>query len=196
MFEVVALAPRRRAPARPALTWLKLPDGRAGVRGKLKLIRRIVDEDRHDPRIRALVVSIWRGAGLGSKPKAHMERAAAILLWAQQHLVYVHEPIETFTRPRRMLLDPRYRFGDCDEFTSALMALYESAGYQTRAVACGWPSAPGQPAHWRHVYPEVLVPPGGGGRARRWLGAEGTVPGRPLGWSAVEAARARLARPA
>ncbi len=155
-------------------------------------MRRIVNEDRTDPRLRALAVAIWRAAGV-EYPKLHRERAVALARWLQDALVYVHEPIETFTRPRRMLLDERYRFGDCDEMTTAGAALFEATGHDTCLEAVGWPTAPGARPRWRHVFFRVALPPGGSGRRRRWHAVELTLP-KPFGWDPTAEARARLTR--
>lgn len=154
------------------------------MREKIRALRRIVEHDRLNPRIRGLAAAIFREAGL-MDPRRTRERAAAILRWAQANIVYVHEPVETFTRPARLLLHPAWRFGDCDEFTSSLCCLYESVGYPTSMTAMGWREA------YRHIFPEVGLPPGSGARARVWLAAEGTKP-VPLGWSPLDAARRRL----
>lgn len=144
-------------------------------------MRAIVRDDERDPRGRALVAAIWRRRGLWDPAKAR-ERAAAILDWVQRNVIYIHERRETFTRPRRMI-EPAWRFGDCDEFTTFLAWLFESAGYATNMIAMGWGG------RYRHVYLEVALPPGGGA-AREWLAAEGTRR-VPLGWSPL-AQRRRL----
>lgn len=156
------------------------------VRAKIRALRKIADEDRTNPRIRGLAAAIFRSEGLWD-PAAHRERAASILRWVQRNVIYVHEPVETFTRPRRLLLNgPAWRFGDCDEFTSTLCALYESVAFPTEIVALGWGGA------YRHVFLRVGLPAGGGGdRATTWLDVEGTR-NVPLGWSPVQAAARRL----
>ena len=136
--------------------------------------------------IRARVANIWRRAGLINS-KDYYARAAAILRFIQRKCVYVHEPIETFTRPRRMIGSWSrglwWLFGDCDEFTSVEEALFQSAGFPTQREAIGWSD------HFAHVYAVVGLPPGG--RAvERWLCADGTV-NKPLGWSPLRWLRRR-----
>lgn len=159
----------------------------AGVREKLAKLRELVNEDRTNPWIRALVSHIWRERNLWD-PKQVDERAAAILEWAQDHLMYIHEPIETFTRPRRVLLDKRFAFGDCDELNTAIATLYESAGYRTVLEALGWEGS------FRHLGGRVALPPGAHKSARRWVAFEGTLR-VPLGYDPVARARARFAPP-
>lgn len=143
---------------------LQLPLGIPGVRAKLALIGHLAAVASRDPRLRASAVGICRRAGA----RAPAARAAALHRWVRRRVVYIREPIETFTDPARMVREKRWRFGDCDDHTGALEALARGIGLQTRRVGVGWDG------HYRHVYPEIQI----GGR---WIPADTTVP-YPLGW--------------
>jgi len=163
----------------PTVTRLTFSSGRAGVREKLAYLRGLINEDRNDPYVRSLVARILRASNLPASDR--LGRAVAIFEWVRRNFVYVGEPLETFTRPRRLLLDPRFRFGDCDDFTLALATLLEAAGYETCLEALGWL------LHFRHVFPRVLV-------GARWYAAEATLPNQPFGYDPTEKAAARYGR--
>ncbi len=159
----------------PSVTRLTFTLGRQGVREKVAYLRSLVDEDRNDPYVRSLVASILRAAGV--RPSDPVGRAKAIFDWVQREFVYVHEPVETFTRPRRLLLDPRFHFGDCDDFTLALCTLLEAAGFDTLIEAIGWGG------RFRHVFLRVKA-------GANWYAVEGTLP-MPFGFDPTARAAAR-----
>lgn len=141
-------------------------------------MRGLVDEDRNNPYVRALAARILRDSGI--RPTDPIGRAKAIFDWVQQHFTYIHEPVETFTRPRRLLLDERFHFGDCDDFTLALCTLLEAAGFETVIEALGWDG------RFRHVFLRVKA-------AGRWFAVEGTLP-QPFGFDPAERAAQRHGR--
>ena len=145
----------------PTVTRVQFPPSREGVREKIRFMRGLVDEDRNNPYVRALAAEILRRSG--KRPGDAIGRAGALFDWVRSTFTYIHEPVETFTRPRRLLLDPRFHWGDCDDFTLALSALFEAAGFETCIEAIGWDG------RFRHVFSRVLVGP-------RWMAAEGTLP--------------------
>lgn len=162
----------------PTVTRLSFADGRDGVREKLKYMRGLIDEDRNDPYVRALAARILRASG--RPPSDPLGRAIALFDWVRQRFTYIHEPLETFTRPRRLLLDPRFHFGDCDDFTLAITTLFEAAGYDTSLEALGWLGC------FRHVYSRVRI-------RRAWWAAEGTL-ALPFGFDPAEKAAAKYGR--
>ena len=139
------------------------------MRLKVRVLRDLIAKASLNPYVRALAASIVRGI----PSRDHLERARAILAWVQENLTYVGEPHEIFTRPERMLLDPDFHFGDCDEINAALAALYESIAFQTVGEALGWGG------HFRHYGIRVGLP--AGKPPERLLYAEGTIP-VALGW--------------
>lgn len=159
----------------PTVTRITFEFGRVGVRQKVAYMRGLVNEDRNNPYVRALAARILRAAGI--RPTDPLGRAKALFDWVQANLIYVHEPVETFTRPRRLLLDPRFDFGDCDDFTLALGALLEAAGFETCIEAIGWQN------RFRHVFLRVKVGP-------KWWAVEGTLP-QPFGFDPTARAAAR-----
>lgn len=150
----------------PTVTRITFDSGRAGVRQKVAYMRGLIDDDRNNPYVRALTARILRAADI--RPTDPLGRAKVLFDWVQANLIYVHEPVETFTRPRRLLLDPRFRFGDCDDFTLAIATLHEAAGFETCVEALGWD------ARFRHVFSRVRA-------AGHWYAAEGTLP-QPFGF--------------
>jgi hypothetical protein len=150
----------------PEVTRLTFPPSREGVRAKLRYMRELIDEDRSNPYVRALAARILRAAGV--PPTDPLGRARALFDWVQQEFLYMHEPVETFTRPRRLLLDADFHFGDCDDFTLALATLHEAAGCETSLEALGWEG------RFRHVFHRVLA-------GRKWYAAEATLP-QPFGF--------------
>lgn len=162
----------------PTVTRLSFASGREGVRQKVAYMRGLVDEDRNNPHVRALAARILRASGIA--PNDPERRARALFEWVRSHFTYVHEPIETFTRPRRLLLDERFHFGDCDDFTLALCALLEAAGFETCIEALGWDG------RFRHVFLRVRI-------GSRWVAVEGTLP-KPFGFDPAARAAQRHGR--
>jgi hypothetical protein len=162
----------------PTITRLSFSSGREGVREKLRYLRGLIDEDRHDPYVRALAARILRASGL--PPSDAFGRAVALFEWVRANFTYIHEPLETFIRPRRLLLDPRFHFGDCDDFTLAIATLDEAAGYDTSLEAIGWLG------HFKHVFHRMRI-------RRAWYAVEGTLP-EPFSFDPAEKAAAIYGR--
>lgn len=145
----------------PSITRVSFPSGRPGVQAKLRYMRGLIDEDRNNPYVRSLVARIFRASRI--TPSDPVGRARVLFDWWRSVFTYVHEPVETFTRPRRLILDPDFHFGDCDDSTLGLATLHEAAGFETALEAIGWE------ARFRHVFHRVLA----GGRV---FAVEGTLP--------------------
>lgn len=145
----------------PTVTRLNFGRGREGVREKLKFLRQLVDEDRNNPYVRSHVARVLRAAGVA--PSNPLGRARALFDWWRGVFTYVHEPVETFTRPRRLILDPNFRFGDCDDSGLALATMHEAAGFETCLEALGWEG------RFRHLFHRVLA-------GRKWYAVEATLP--------------------
>lgn len=150
----------------PTVTRITFPPSREGVRAKLKYMRGLIDEDRSNPYVRSLAARILRASRI--PPTLPAERARALFDWVRAVFLYMHEPVETFTRPRRLLLDDDFHFGDCDDFTLALATLHEAAGFDTALEAIGWEG------RFRHVFHRVRA-------GRQVLAAEATLP-QPFGF--------------
>lgn len=141
-------------------------------------MRGLVDEDRSNPYVRALAARILRASGI--PPNKPWERAQALFEWVRTRFVYIHEPLETFTRPRRLLLDPRFHYGDCDDYTLALCTLLEAAGFETVIEAIGWEG------RFRHVFLRVHA-------GQLWVAVEGTLP-QPFGFDPAKRAAEKHGR--
>ncbi|MGH2667830.1 MAG: hypothetical protein ACRENJ_00295, partial [Candidatus Eiseniibacteriota bacterium] len=148
-------------------------------------MRELIDEDRNNPDIQAVAAHIFRREGLHN-PRDYVDRAAAIHRWVRDGMIYVHEPVEKFMRPRRSVLQEWYRFGDCDCKVLACATLHESVGYPTELEALGWDV-------FQHVFHWVGVPPGKGARGvQRVYACETTLP-VDFGWNPREALERRHA---
>lgn len=107
------------------------------------------------------------------QPKAKAQHALAIARWVQQNITYANEGDEQFQTPLATL---RFKYGDCDDFTSLTAALVESLAIPCQLVAVAWAdklTLPfGQrskgpwatvfgPETFRHIFPTALIPAGG-----------------------------------
>lgn len=110
-----------------------------------------------------------------SQPKNKAQHALAIGRWIQANVTYANEGDEQFQTPLATL---RFRYGDCDDFTTLTAALCESLAIPCQLVAVAWAdpikiAGAGQPSRgpwaavfgpstFRHIFPLALVPAAGG----------------------------------
>lgn len=149
----------------PQTTLLGIPDGRAGVRETLKVMRRLLlDAKENDPRIRTTASAIISDVP-GKNWRAQIE---AIYDFVQSKIRYQLDPVdlELVQTPWETLVRG---YGDCDDQALLTAALLDSIGHPTRFKAVGF--APGVLSH---VYAETLCGP-------NWLSLDTTEP-HYVGW--------------
>lgn len=137
------------------------------VESKILFLRMLINRFSTDQRVREYAVCVLREFGV--KPRDQVGQVRALLRHVQS-FYYTPEKHEMFATPIYTL---QKRMGDCDDFVSALGALLESIGIDTRIEVMGWdPNAPratlailqegkrapwGSPnSLWRHVYLRAL----------------------------------------
>lgn len=124
-----------------------IPDGPAGVRVTLKLMRQLTRDARTDPSIRGLALQLVAGL----RQKDYRGEVAAIHAFVRDRIRYVRDVhnVETLQTPRKTL---ELAAGDCDDKAMLTAALLEAIGYATRFSAVGF-----RPGHFAHVFPEVKL---------------------------------------
>ena len=178
----------------PAPKAYKLRDwNRWSEERKVKFIREMAEEAGRDPRIRQLAVSILQQAG--AAPRDYPAQARALLRWVQQNVTYINERDEVLQDPS-YTLRPDIMYGDCDDMTGLVGALFYAVRLDWRPVLSGhdrqgqkhrWIEGTPRPkgVTWSHIYAVVGWPPF---RPTMWAFAEPTVKNAPLGWDVVSAA--------
>lgn len=171
---------------------------------QVRFLRELVKQYRGLHTISALARDVtFRQMNAPLKNKA--AQAVAVADWVQQMVSYVNEGDETFQTPLATL---RFRWGDCDDFTTLIASLLESMGIPVELVAIGWPEPQrlfGSPitARWvavlprmmfRHIFPRAVVPVDGGRVVRVPLDATLDA---PVSWltDPIELARSRGVTP-
>ena len=167
---------------------------------RIRALREIALTAGRDPRMATLAVSIvrgdasaWGGPIRGAEPRDTLAQAALLLKWVQG-LYYVNEPGERLQDP---LYTVQVGYGDCDDLAMLLAALCESLRIPWRLTLSG--RAPGgrtirwmegerrKQANWAHIYVAIGDRPF---TPKRWIFAEPTIRGVPLGWDVVQATTA------
>lgn len=162
---VMTLSARPAPPARLGF----LPDGIAGTRETLKIMRDLVRASVRNPaqvaRFKAL--SIYQAAGIPGRQ--YRREAAALQRWVNGNIRYLRDPagMELVQAPERTL---DIGAGDCDDQATLLAALLTATGHKARFVAVGMKGKP-----ISHVLVETLIGPD------KWYGAE-TIIAKPFGW--------------
>lgn len=182
----------RLAVAQPKVYHMPKWDG-YGDPKRLDVIARIAESRGRDPRIATLAVRILKQAG--AKPRQFKKQAAALLKWVQdpKNVYYVNEPGERLQDPLYTL---KVGYGDCDDMTMLLYSLYRSLRLPVKLVIVGidkrgrkvrYHQGDGhypQGVDWSHIYLAVGDDPF---NPKKYLYAEPTVQGAPLGWDVVNA---------
>lgn len=163
MHSVVSAAVRPAIPRAARL--IDVPDGAAGTRAVLRLMRTEVRKAKVDPVIRAWAVAITQHVA----NKDYRGEAAALQGWTRSNVRYVRDVrgVETLQAPGYLLRsigEGLPAAGDCDDQSMLVASLLESINHPTRFVAIGR-----TPGGYSHVYVETLV-------ADRWLAVETTAP--------------------
>lgn len=169
-----------------------LPDWKAkDDKTRIDALRQVAMKAGRDPRIATLAVGVIREAG--AQPRDYKGQATALLSWVQSQIYYINEPGERLQDPLYTL---RVRYGDCDDMAMLLAAMYEACRLPWRFVLSGrdrkgkllrWvEGTPKKRAVWSHIYVIVGWPPY---TPKKWLYAEPTLKGVPLGWDVVGAGK-------
>lgn len=155
---------------------------------RVAALRKIVMQAGRDPRLATIAVDIVRGGG--AEPRDYKKQASLLLNWVQSQVYYVNEPGERLQDPLYTL---KVRYGDCDDMAILLASFYEALRLPWRFVLSGragkktirWiEGTPKKRAKWAHIYVIVGWPPY---TPQKWLYAEPTLKGVPLGWDVVGA---------
>jgi hypothetical protein len=142
-----------------------IPDGFAGTRETLKLMRGMVRRAKHDMRVKGVALALVAHL----PPKEYPSEAAEIHNFVRDQIRYVRDTTETENLVEPVtLLDMRQ--GDCASKAVLLASLLESIGHPTRFVAVGH-----DPDSFEHVFVETKI-------ARAWIASETTEP-VDFGWS-------------
>jgi Transglutaminase-like superfamily len=131
----------------------EIPDGDEGVDETVRQMIEMSTEDAEHLRIQELAKRLKR--------KTDIETVRAIFAHVQANVRYENDPEdkELLIRPRHVL-SRRRPFGDCDDMTMALAALYLASGFPVRIRVIEWKyDDDGEPIpFFTHVYPLVYVP--------------------------------------
>ena len=129
-----------------------MSDGVAGVGQTLRQMRALVKVARIAPAIRQAATNIvWL-----TPEKDEYSECAALFEFVRDRIRYtrdIHE-VETLATPEKTL---EGMFGDCDDQTMLLCALFESAGYGTRFVVAAYGDDSVFEPAFEHVYCQVFV---------------------------------------
>lgn len=152
-------------PNSPQATLSKIPDGNAGVKDTLILMRQLVRQGKRDIRIRTLAASIVQHLS----QKNWIGEIQALQNYVKVNIRYVRDirGIETIQTPDKTL---ELGYGDCDDKSTLVASLLESIGHPTRFVACGFNGD-----ELSHVYVETKL-------GNKWIGVETTEPVE-VGWT-------------
>lgn len=158
--------PLRKRPE-PSSLRLSIPEGAAGTRETLKHMRRLVQNGKHDQRLRDLANGIV--AKVPAKDWAG--ELAALFNFVRGNVRYSLDPndIETIQGAAGTLA---LGYGDCDDFSVLLATLAECLGHPCCLVAMGF--------HQPNCYEHVMTFASGAGETV-WYGMDATEP-HPFGW--------------
>ena len=156
---------RKMYQARPQQTLALIPDGAAGIRETLKVMRDWAVDGSRDQSVREKAVSI-----IAYIPKnAWVRQAQSLWSWVKQNIRYVRDPFGTEQLHfAATVLSQGY--GDCDDQSILMAALLLSVGIPARLVAV----ATNEPGVFEHVYAEAYL-------GNQWVAME-TTEEKPWGW--------------
>lgn len=142
-----------------------IPDGVAGTKATLQLMRRIVRDYKKSMPVRLTAMRIVESAG----PKQWVQEARNIQQFVRDRIRYLKDVrgVETIQTPDKTL---ELRQGDCDDKSILTASLLESIGHPTRFVAVSF-----MPGIYSHVLVETLI-------GNKWVPVETTVENKTLGW--------------
>jgi hypothetical protein len=154
--------------------YFELSEGDAGIRETLQRMKGLARKGAHHATVMKVSRSlVGSNHPLGKVPVRDQKGETARLLdWTQKNIRWTPDigDAETLMAPHRTI---QFGAGDCDDSAMVLAALATSIGIPNRfkAIAANeqWPQ------EFTHVYNELKI----GGR---WVAADPSVEGMPLGW--------------
>jgi transglutaminase-like putative cysteine protease len=153
--------------ALPSIT-MSIPEGEAGTRETLKLMRSLVRLYKSNPYIRDFAGNLVKGL----PGKAWFSEIRAIFSYVQTNIRYTQDinGVETLQTPTATL---GLGYGDCDDMCTLLCSLLEAVGHPTAFIAVGF-----EPGEYEHVYVLTMA---GDDPNRQWISLDPTEP-NPMGW--------------
>jgi transglutaminase-like putative cysteine protease len=155
----------------PPSLLMGLPDGIAGTRSTLFMMRDIIRVDAKTVPIRQLAVSLTQGL----KQKDWSAEVAALFYFVRDKIRYIRDIRGTETLHNSAMI-LQNRAGDCDDKAILLSSLLRAIGYSVRLVAVGFKSA----NSCEHVFIETRA-----GDTGSWVALDPTMNVAP-GWSPLK----------
>ena len=193
---VLDTPPPSEGPAAPGQVqviraWFRWSDGQ-----KIRFLKDFAKQYGREPEMRYFVVEHV----LHNDPtmqRDYAKQAAALLSWIQQNILYLNESGEVLQNPWVTI---KKKVGDCDDEAILLAAMAESIALPWRYVLAGRDKRTGKPVRWMappgdkyedpprgvdwvHIYVAFGDKPFG---ASRWIPAEPTIKGAPLGYDPTQ----------
>lgn len=149
----------------PRQTLMSLPDGPAGIRETLKLMKVLANRGKTNGDI----ISKGNELLMYVPPKQWFQQVKALWTFVKNDIRYTRDvkEVETLYYPEQTLAQ---RYGDCDDKSVLLASLLLATGHPVRFVAVGF-----KPDDYSHVFPETLI-------GKIWVPLETTEP-VDIGWS-------------
>jgi hypothetical protein len=136
-----------------------IPDGVAGIRATLQIMKQMVKDGKKSMVIRNKAIALTKHLG----QKDFFGEVQALHAYVRDNIRYLldTDDVELVQTPEATL---RVGCGDCDDKTTLLCALLGSIGHPSRFVAVGF-----SPNVYEHVYCETLI-------GNTWVACETTEP--------------------
>lgn len=144
-----------------------IPEGMPGVYETLRKMRKLADAGAKNLAIRSAAANIV----FLTPERDELSEVVALFDFVRTNIRYTKDisEVETLSAPEKTLA---VRYGDCDDQTTLLAALFQSVGYPTRFVIAGYQD----PKIAEHVYLQVFV----GGQ---WVDCDPTEQAMGIGWA-------------
>lgn len=141
-----------------------IPNGAAGVRATLNIMRQLVRENKTNIRIRSLALSLVKH----NQQKDWVGEVNDLYTFVRDRIRYVKDidGVETVHSPEQVL---NFGQGDCDDKSILLATLLATIGHPSRFVAIGL-----RPRTFQHVFVETKI-------GNKWIPLETTEP-VTMGW--------------
>ena len=145
----------------------QIPDGVAGTRATLLIMRDVARQGKRNAAIRLLAGQLVNPFNSGNS-KNWINEIKTLHAFVRDRIRYVKDikGIETIQTPDKTL---ELGYGDCDDKSTLLATLLETLGHSARLVAVGF-----KPNNYSHVYVETLC-------GDKWIGLE-TTENVKFGW--------------
>lgn len=145
-------------------TLAALPDGEAGVRATLQVMKAIKNAYKKLPSTRNLALSIVQGL----PQKSFLKQIQLLHEFVRDRITYIKDihGVETVQTPDVTM---HLRAGDCDDKSVLLASLLESIGHPTQFIAIGT-----NPERFSHVFVETKF-------GSQWVSLDPTEP-YAAGW--------------